>query len=134
MVAWARVLLKPKLLGRFMKTKAGRRAAFKFGGMLLKSRATQKVIESFMGKNASSLEKNKEYKDLEKNYKQIQQRVAELEAEAKSNEEDKENLQALAFTLGRQVVEMQKLYNQMQQELQRIQQQQTVMLGAQKTR
>ena len=117
-----------------MKTKAGRKAAFKFGGMLLKSRATQKLIESFMGKNSSSLEKNKEYKDLEKNYKQIQQRVAELEAEAKSNEEDKENLQALAFTLGRQVVEMQKLYNQMQQELQRIQQQQMVMLGAQKTR
>lgn len=134
MVAWARVLLKPKLLGRFMKTKAGRKATFKFGGMLLKSRATQKAIESFMGKNGSSLEKNKEYKDLEKNYKQIQQRVAELEAEAKSNEEDKENLQALAFTLGRQVVEMQKLYNQMQQELQRIQQQQMVMLGAQKTR
>lgn len=53
MAVWLRFLANPKLLGRFMKSKAGRKAAFKWGSMLLKSRAIESLIGKFTNKTVS---------------------------------------------------------------------------------
>ena len=77
MSVWVRFLANPKLLGRFLKTKAGRKAAFKWGGMLVKSRAVQSLIDKFINRNGKRLNKDKSYRDLEKKYENIQKRIAE---------------------------------------------------------
>lgn len=134
MAVWLRFLANPKLLGRFMKTKAGRKAAFKWGSMLLKSRAIDSLIGKFTNKNGKSLGNNKEYKELEKEYKRLKKRVAELEKQADKNRDNQAALQADTFALGRQVIEMQRLYAQMQSELQRQQQMQMTMAAKQYSR
>ena len=134
MAVWLRFLANPKLLGRFMKSKAGRKAAFKWGIMLLKSRAIESLIGKFTNKNGKSLGNNKEYKELEKEYKKLQKRIAELEKQADKNRENQVALQTDTFTLGRQVIEMQRLYAQMQAELQRQQQMQIAMSAKQYSR
>ena len=124
MSVWVRFLANPKLLGRFLKTKAGRKAAFKWGGMLVKSRAAQSLIDKFINRNGKRLNKDKSYRDLEKKYENIQKRIAELEKQFEKSHESQSAIQTNTFTLGRQVIEMQQLYTQMQSELQHIQQQQ----------
>ena len=134
MPVWLRFLANPKLFGRFMKSKAGRRAAFKWGAMIVKSRTAQSLIDKFINKNGKTLDKNKEYKKLEKEYKKAQQRIADLERMVEQNNENQTALQTNTFALGRQVIELQRLYAQMQNEIHRIQQQQIVMSAVQNTR
>lgn len=64
---------------------------------------------------------------MRKNIKKLQKRIAELEKQADKNRENQVALQTDTFTLGRQVIEMQRLYAQMQAELQRQQQMQIAM-------
>ena len=66
------------------------------------------------------------FPDLEKKYENIQKRIAELEKQFEKSHESQSAIQTNTFTLGRQVIEMQQLYTQMQSELQRIQQQQII--------
>lgn len=87
MSVWVRFLANPKLLGRFLKTKAGRKAAFKWGGMLVKSRAAQSLIDKFINRNGKRLNKDKSYRDLEKKYENIQKRIAELEKQFEKSHE-----------------------------------------------
>ena len=134
MAAWLRFLANPKLWARFMKSKAGRKSAFKWGSMLIKSRAIQGLIDKFIGKNGKTLDKNKEYRALERKYKQTQKRVKQLEKQVQQNRDNQLALQTDTFTLGRQIIEMQRMYAQMQSELQQVQQHQLAMVAAGRTR
>lgn len=133
MAAWVRVLANPKILKRFLGTKAGRKAAFKYGNMLLNSKMIQNSVEKFMNKNEKALAGNKNYAAQEKQFAQMQKKIATLEAQIEKNKDDQIVMQTTTFTMGRQVIEMQRLYAQMQMELQKMQQKQ-MMLAAQHTR
>lgn len=132
MAAWLRVLANPKILKRFLGTKAGKRAAFKYGSMLVNSKAVQNTIGKFMNNNGDKLKNDREYKKLAREYADLQQKVAKLEAQIDAQRDNNERVQTLTFTMGRTVVEMQRLYAQMQTELQRLYQ--TQMTLTQKTR
>ena len=133
MVAWVRVLANPKVLKRFLRTKAGRKAAFKYGNMLLNSKMIQNAISKFMHKNGKSLSGNKKYAAQQKEFAKMQQKIAALEAQIEKNKDDQIAMQTATFTMGRQVIEMQRLYAQMQMELQKMQQDKMI-LTAQHTR
>lgn len=138
MAHWARILANPKVLKRFLGSKAGRKATFKYGKMLLRSKAVMNLIGTLIGNKGVLAKDDKKFKELEKEYAKLQKHVVKLEAELRQKEGDIDAMQAKTFTLGRQVVEMQRLYDQMQVELQRIQapqmQQQLAMANAQRVR
>lgn len=127
MVAWVRVLANPKVLKRFLGTKAGRKAAFKYGNMLLNSKIIQNAIDKFMHKNGKSLNGNKNYIAQEKQFAQMQKKIAALEAQIEKNKDDQIAMQTVTFTMGRQIIEVQRLYAQMQMELQKTQQNQMIL-------
>lgn len=139
MVAWLRVLANPKtlkhvgavvanprIMGRFMKTSAGRRAAFKYGSMLLNSRSVQNGINKFMTRNNSQMQNNQQYSDNINQYHELQKRIAALEAQLDASRASESELQTATFTLGRRVIEMQRLYADMQSQLHKLQQMQMV--------
>ncbi|MBQ8294038.1 MAG: hypothetical protein IJX89_01460 [Alphaproteobacteria bacterium] len=132
MAVWLRVLANPKVLKRFLGTKAGKRAAFKYGSMLVKSKTIQNAIGKFMNNNGEKLQSDKDYKKLAREYASLQQKIAKLEGQIDAQRNNNEKIQTLTFTMGRTVVEMQRLYAQMQTELQRLYQNQMTM--TQKTR
>ena len=63
MAAWLRVLANPRVLKRFLGTRAGKKATLKYGSMLLKSRMAQKV------QRAKPQQKPKQLKRLKKQNK-----------------------------------------------------------------
>lgn len=134
MVAWLRVLANPKflkhagviisnprVLGRFIKTPAGRRAAFKYASMVVNSRAVQNSINQFMTKNKNELKDNSQYAIQLAEYTELLERVAVLESELARSRENESAMQTATFTLGRRVIEMQRLYAEMQRILQQMQ-------------
>lgn len=127
MVAWVRVLANPKVLKRFLGTKAGRKAVFKYGNMLLNSKIVQNSVKKFMNTNGKSLDGNKNYAAKEKQFAQMQKKIAALEAQIEKNKDDQIAMQTATFAMGRQVIEMQRLYAQMQMELQKMQQNQMIL-------
>ncbi|MCM1294248.1 MAG: hypothetical protein NC311_01650 [Muribaculaceae bacterium] len=133
MVAWLRVLANPKVikhagviisnprvLGRFIKTPAGRRAAFKYASMAVNSRAVQDSINRFMTQNNDKLQDDTQYTAQSAEYAELQKRVAALESQLKQSRDNESELQTATFTLGRRVIEMQHLYADMQSVLQQI--------------
>lgn len=129
MANWVRVLANPAVLKRFLGTKAGKRAMFKFGNMLINSKTVRRAIGNFINRNGQSLRGNREYKKLEKKYAELEKRVDTLVAELEQSQATEREIQTKTFTLGRQVVEMQRLYAQMELELNKMRQQQ--MMSAQ---
>lgn len=134
MVAWLRVLANPKVLkhagvivsnprvlGRFLKTSAGRRAAFKYASMAVNSRAVQNSINRFMTQNKDKLKDDSKYAVQSAEYAELQKRVAALESELAHSRQNEAAMQTATFTLGRRVIEMQRLYAEMQRELQQMQ-------------
>lgn len=135
MVAWLRVLANPKMLkhvgavvanprimSRFIKTPAGRRAAFKYGAMLLNSRSVQNDINKFISRNDSQLQSNQNYAEHINQYHELQKRIVALESELEASRASESELQTATFTLGRRVIEMQRLYADMQRQLHELQQ------------
>jgi septal ring factor EnvC (AmiA/AmiB activator) len=118
-----RVVAKPKVFARFLKTKAGKKVTLKWGRMLLQSKTTQKAVEKLLNKNNKTSKKNKKQTDLEKEYKELQKKVAKMEQKLDSVKNDNDALEAQTFKLGRQVVQMRRLYQEMLQEYQMQQQQ-----------
>lgn len=114
MAAWLRVLANPKILARFLSTKAGKRATLKYGKMLLNSQMARSAVNKFMDGSGRSLSGNKEYKQLTKDYEKLQSRTQKLEAQLAATRDDNDKLQALTFSLGRTVVQMQQTLTQMQ--------------------
>ena len=114
MAAWFRILANPRVLKRFLGTRAGKKATLKYGSMLLNSRMAQNAIEKFINRNDDTMQNNKAYKQQKKEYIALQKRVARLEAQMDSVRDNNEKMSELTFALGRSVVEMQNLLLQMQ--------------------
>lgn len=113
MAAWLRVLANPKVLKRFLGTKAGKKATMKWGKMILESKMTQNAIDKLMNKNGKTLSNDKKYKEMAKEYAALQAKVAQLESKLNAIQNDNAALETTTFTLGRQVVEMRRLYQEM---------------------
>lgn len=128
MANWIRILANPKVLKRFLGTKAGKKAALKYGNMLLNSKMAQNAIDKFMNKNGNAMKDDKAFKRQQKDYIALQKRVAKLEAQLDRAHDNNDKMSELTFTLGRNVVEMQRLLAQMQAQYQaNIQQMQIAM-------
>lgn len=117
MAAWLRVLANPKVLKRFLGTKAGKKATMKWGKMILESKMTQNAIDKLMNKNGKTLSNDKKYKEMAKEYATLQAKVAQLESKLNAIQNDNAALETTTFTLGRQVVEMRRLYQEMLSEI-----------------
>ena len=117
MAAWLRVLANPKVLKRFLGTKAGKKATMKWGKMILESKMTQNAIDKLMNKNGKTLSNDKKYKEMAKEYAALQAKVAQLESKLNAIQNDSAALETTTFTLGRQVVEMRRLYQEMLSEI-----------------
>ena len=123
MAAWLRVLANPKVLKRFLGTKAGKKATLKYGSMLLNSKMAQNAIGKFINRNGNTMKNNKEYKEQLRDYARLQKRVEKLEMQLESVRDNSDKMAELTFTLGRNVVEMQNLLSQMQAQYQQYAQQ-----------
>ncbi|MBR2510578.1 MAG: hypothetical protein IKB59_00230 [Alphaproteobacteria bacterium] len=126
-----RAIAKPKVFKRFLGTKAGKRAMLKSGTMLLRSKSVQNTLSKFVSKNDKQMAGNKEYEEYKKKYEQLQKRIAELEKQLDAARDNQSQMETLTFTLGRQVVQMQQLLQDMQQQQNEYVKQ---MLNAQHTR
>lgn len=134
MAAWLRILANPRILKRFLGTRAGKKAVLKYGSMLLKSKMIRNAIQRFMGGIGKSLTGDKEYKKNEKEYTRLLQRMEKLESQLESVRDNNEKISELTFALGRTVVEMQRLLTQMQSLYQQRVQQAQVSMTAARTR
>ena len=134
MAAWVRILANPKVLKRFLGTKAGKKATMKWGKMLLESKIIQSAIGKLMNGIGGKMDKNKEYTKMTKEYAALQKKVAKLEAQLDTIQNDNAALEAKTFTLGRQVVEMRHLYERMLAEFQFQNTKQMVIASAARTR
>ncbi len=134
MAAWLRVLANPRVLKRFLGTKAGKKATLKYGSMLLNSRMAQNAIGKFMNRNGDALKNDKAYKQQTKEYATLQRRVAKLETQLDRARDNNDKMSELTFTLGRSVVEMQRLLAQMQAQYQSHMQQMQIAMANARTR
>ena len=126
----ARFAKNPRVFKRFLGTKAGKKAMWKYGTMAVKSKTVQNGVAKFMSRAGNKMKGDKDYKKMEKEYALLQKKVAKLEAQLESAQVSQEKMQTLTFTLGRQVVEMQQLLTQMQAQYQKtVQAQQMQMAG-----
>lgn len=115
-----RLLANPKLLARFLRTPAGRRAALKYGTMVVKSKTAQDMVSRFMKKNGPALSNDKQYNFQVCEFEKMQAKINELQAQVDAARQDRQTLETATFTMGRRVIELQRLYAQMQMELQRV--------------
>lgn len=134
MAAWLRILANPKVLKRFLGTKAGKKATLKYGSMLLKSRMAQNAIGKFINRNGDTMKNNKEYKQQLKDYAHLQKRVEKLETQLDRAHDNNDKMSELTFALGRNVVEMQRLLAQMQSQYQNQMQQMQIAMANSQTR
>ena len=130
----ARFAKNPKVFKRFLGTKAGKKAMWKYGTMVVNSKSVQNGVSKFMSRNGDKMKGNKDYKKMEKEYVQLQKKVAKLEAQLESAQTSQEKMQTLTFTLGRQVVEMRQLLSQMQEQYQKTLQAQQMQMANAHTR
>lgn len=130
----ARFAKNPKVFKRFLGTKAGKKAMWKYGTMAVKSKTVQNGISKFMSRAGDKMKNNKDYSKMEKEYVQLQKKVAKLESQLESAQVSQEKMQTLTFTLGRQVVEMQQLLAQMQAQYQKTLQAQQMQMSDARTR
>ncbi len=112
----ARALAKPRVFKRFLGTRAGKRAALKYGTMLVKSKDVRNAVNKFIKGNGSILRiKDRKYKRLEQEYALLLSNVEMLEIELSNPDLSQEKLQELTFALGRQVVKLRQNLAQMQE-------------------
>lgn len=134
MAAWLRVLANPRVLKRFLGTRAGKKATLKYGSMLLNSKMAQNAIGKFINRNGETMKNNKEYKQQLKDYARLQKRVEKLESQLDRAHDNNDKMSELTFTLGRNVVEMQQLLAQMQSQYQAHMQQMQIAMANARTR
>ncbi len=134
MAAWLRVLANPRVLKRFLGTRAGKKATLKYGSMLLNSRMAQNAIGKFINRNGDAMKNDKEYKHQLRDYARLQKRVEKLESQLDRARDNNDKMSELTFTLGRNVVEMQRLLAQMQTQYQSHMQQMQIAMANARTR
>lgn len=126
-----RAVAKPKVFKRFLGTKAGKRAMLKSATMLLRSKNIRNGIDKFISRNNSQMQGNKKYEEDKKEYLRLQKRITQLEKQLQDAKQNQDQLETLTFSLGRSVIEMQRLLSDMQQQYNN-QMQQIQMLNVQK--
>ncbi len=114
MAAWLRVLANPKILKRFLNTKAEKKATLKYGKMLLNSKMAKNAIEKFINRDGGALVDNRDYAKLFKDYRALQKCTEKIEAQLERARDDGDKMSELTFALGRNVVAMHRLLAQMQ--------------------
>lgn len=134
MAVWLRVLANPRVLKRFLGTRAGKKATLKYGSMLLNSRMAQNAIGKFINRNGNTMKNDKEYKQQLRDYARLQKRVEKLESQLDRAHDNNDKMSELTFTLGRNVVEMQRLLAQMQTQYQSHMQQMQIAMANARTR
>lgn len=134
MAVWLRVLANPRVLKRFLGTRAGKKATLKYGSMLLNSRMAQNAIGKFINRNGNAMKNDKEYKQQLRDYARLQKRVEKLESQLDRARDNNDKMSELTFTLGRNVVEMQRLLAQMQRQYQSHMQQMQIAMANARTR
>lgn len=134
MAVWLRVLANPRVLKRFLGTRAGKKATLKYGSMLLNSRMAQNAIGKFINRNGNTMKNDKEYKQQLRDYARLQKRVEKLESQLDRARDNNDKMSELTFTLGRNVVEMQRLLAQMQTQYQSHMQQMQIAMANARTR
>ena len=134
MAAWLRVLANSRVLKRFLGTRAGKKATLKYGSMLLNSRMAQNAIGKFINRNGDAMKNDKEYKQQLRDYARLQKRVEKLESQLDRARDNNDKMSELTFTLGRNVVEMQRLLAQMQTQYQSHMQQMQIAMANARTR
>lgn len=134
MAVWLRVLANPRVLKRFLGTRAGKKATLKYGSMLLNSRMAQNAIGKFINRNGNTMKNDKEYKQQLRDYARLQKRVEKLESQLDRAHDNNDKMSELTFTLGRNVVEMQRLLAQMQTQYQSHMQQMQIVMANARTR
>ena len=134
MAAWLRVLANSRVLKRFLGTRAGKKATLKYGSMLLNSRMAQNAIGKFINRNGDAMKNDKEYKQQLRDYARLQKRVKKLESQLDRARDNNDKMSELTFTLGRNVVEMQRLLAQMQTQYQSHMQQMQIAMANARTR
>lgn len=134
MAVWLRVLANPRVLKRFLGTRAGKKATLKYGSMLLNSRMAQNAIGRFINRNGNTMKNDKEYKQQLRDYARLQKRVEKLESQLDRARDNNDKMSELTFTLGRNVVEMQRLLAQMQTQYQSHMQQMQIAMANARTR
>jgi len=112
-----RLLANPKLFARFMRTKAGRKAALKYGTMLVNSKTVRDSTKKFFNKHGE----NKRFAADRQRFENLQARIDALQAAVDTRNSTDAQLQTATFTLGRQVVEMRQLLAKMQSDMQQMQ-------------
>ncbi len=127
MAVWLRVLANPRVLKRFMGTRAGKKAALKYGSMLLNSKMARDAVGKFMNRSGGAMKGNRDFAKMEREYARLERRVEKLETQLDAVRNNDEKISELTFTLGRNVVEMQQLLAQMQALYQQTLQQQMAM-------
>ncbi len=127
MAVWLRVLANPRVLKRFMGTRAGKKAALKYGSMLLNSKMARDAVGKFMKRSGGAMTGNRDFAKMEREYARLERRVEKLETQLEAVRNNDEKISELTFTLGRNVVEMQQLLAQMQALYQQTLQQQMAM-------
>lgn len=121
-----RLLANPRLWARFMRTKAGRKAALKYGTMLVNSKTVQDSVKKLLARTG----KSKKLAADENKFNELQARVDALQSQIDTRNATDAELQTATFTLGREVVEMRRLYADMQRKVQQMQ----LAMAAQRTR
>lgn len=129
-----RAVAKPAVFKRFLGTRAGKKAIWKYGTMLVKSKDVRNAIGNFVNRNGDKMKNDKAYKQQLKDYAAMEKRVEKLEQQLATAQDNNEKIQTLTFTLGRTVVEMQQLLTQMQAQYQQAMQQQMAMAANARTR
>ncbi len=129
-----RAVAKPAVFKRFLGTRAGKKAIWKYGTMLVKSKDVRNAIGNFINRNGDKMKNDKAYKQQLKDYAAMKKRVERLEKQLSAAQDNNEKIQTLTFTLGRNVVEMQQLLTQMQAQYQQTLQQQMAMAANAHTR
>ena len=134
MAVCLRVLANPRVLKRFMGTRAGKKAALKYGSMLLNSKMARDAVGKFMNRSGGAMTGNRDFAKMEREYARLERRVEKLETQLDAVRNNDEKISELTFTLGRNVVEMQQLLKKMQAEYQQEIRKVSVLQYAQKLR
>ena len=115
----ARAFAKPKVFKRFLGTRAGKRATLKYGTMLVNTKEVQNGFDRLFRRGDNQQPQDKEYSKLIKKYEKLAAEVEQLESEFSHAGDDVDKIQTITFKLGRRVVEMRRLLQEMEKYHQR---------------
>ena len=109
-----RAATNPKAFKRFLGTRAGKKATIKYGTMLVRSKDVRSAIEKMVNRKPKQEKTDKSYEKMLAKYERLIQDIEKIQADVAASGDDTNRVQQLSFALGRRVVEMRRLYSEMQ--------------------